>query len=178
MSLFPSLPEDAGVPDIQGGRPDLYEHWNAFRIALMRGPSPLSEAERELIGAFSSGLNACSYCYQGHRISAESFGVDVALFEKLMDEIDTAPVDEKLKPILHYVRKLTLTPSRMVQADADAVYGAGWDEHALHDAVAVCATFAFMNRLVLGHGVKYSEARGVHWREQFGVGPAKPPAKT
>ena len=50
----------------------------------------------------------------------------MALFERLMDEIDTAPVDEKLKPILHYVRKLTLTPSRMVQADADAVYAAGW----------------------------------------------------
>ena len=173
MSFFASMPEDAGVPDIQGGRPDLYEHWNAFRLALMRGPSPLSVAERELIGAFASGLNASSYCYHGHRISAESFGVDVALFERLMDEIDTAPVDQKLKPILHYVRKLTLTPSRMAQADADAVYAAGWDEHALHDAIAVCATFAFMNRLVLGHGVAYSEARGAHWREQFGVGPAK-----
>ena len=174
MPFFQSLPEDAGVPVIQGGRPDLYQHWNAFRLALMRGPSPLSEGERELIGAFSSGLNACNYCYQGHRISAESFGVDVTMFEKLIDDIDTAPVEAKLKPILHYVRKLTLTPSRMVQADADAVYAAGWDEDALHDAVAVCATFAFMNRLVLGHGVKYSDARGAHWREQFGVGPAKP----
>ena len=174
MPFFQSLPEDAGVPDIQGGRPDLYEHWNTFRLTLIRGPSSLSEGERELIGAFSSGLNACNYGYQGHRISAESFGVDVTMFEKLIDDIDTAPVEAKLNPILHYVRKLTLTPSRMVQADADAVYAAGWDEHALHDAVAVCATFAFMNRLVLGHGVKYSDARGARWREQFGVGPAKP----
>ena len=78
MSLFSSLPQDAGVPGIQGGRPDLYEHWNAFRTALIRGPSPLGDAERELIGAFSSDLNACSYCYQGHRISAESLGVGPA----------------------------------------------------------------------------------------------------
>ncbi len=120
MPFFRTLPEDAGVPDIQRARPDLYEHWNAFRLALMRGLSPLSEGERELIGAFASELNACNYCCQGHRISAESFGVDVALFERLMDEIDAAPVDEKLKPILHYVRKLTLTPSRVSQADADA----------------------------------------------------------
>ena len=173
MPFFHSLPKDAGVPDIQSSRPDLYDHWNKFRLALMRGPSPFSEAERELIAAFSSGLNACNYCYQGHQISAESFGVDVALFEKLIDDIDTAPVDEKLKPVLHYVRKLTLTPARMVQADADAVYAVGWDEHALHDAVAVCATFNFMNRLVLGHGVEYSEAHGAHWREKFGSSQSK-----
>jgi len=85
----------------------------------------------------------------------------VALFEKLIEDIDTAPVDDKLKPVLHYVRKLTLTPARMVQADAD--------EHALHDAVAVYATINFMNRLVLGHGVEYSLARGAHWREKFGT---------
>ena len=42
----------------------------------------------------------------------------------------------------------------MVQADADAVFAAGWDERALHDAVCVACLFNFMNRLVEGHGVK------------------------
>ena len=52
----------------------------------------------------------------------------------------------------------------MTQADADAVFAAGWDERALHDAIAVSCTFAFMNRLVLGHGIEAIperfEARG------------------
>jgi hypothetical protein len=30
----------------------------------------------------------------------------------------------------------------------------GWDEHALYDAVSVCALFNFMNRLVEGLGIR------------------------
>jgi hypothetical protein len=51
-----------------------------------------------------------------------------------------------------FVKKLTLTPSKMSQADADAVFSAGWDEKALHDAIAVTARMNFMNRLVEGYG--------------------------
>jgi len=38
-------------------------------------------------------------------------------------------------------------------SSAQAVLDAGWDERALHDAVAVCALFNFMNRFVDGLGV-------------------------
>ena len=33
-----------------------------YHQALLRGRSPLSVAERELIAAYVSGLNACRYC--------------------------------------------------------------------------------------------------------------------
>jgi hypothetical protein len=62
-----------------------------------------------------------------------------------------------MKPLLRYVGKLTLTPSRMIPADAEAVFQAGWDERALHDAVSVCALFNLMNRLVDGLGIQAGE---------------------
>ena len=40
----------------------------------------------------------------------------------------------------------------MTQSDADAVFGVGWEEQALHDAIAIAARAAFMQRLVEGHG--------------------------
>jgi alkylhydroperoxidase family enzyme len=58
-----------------------------------------------------------------------------------------------MKPVLRYVGKLTLTPSRMTHADAAPIFAAGWEEQALHDAVSVCALFNLMNRLVDGLGV-------------------------
>ncbi len=36
---------------------------------------------------------------------------------------------------------------------AEAVLAAGWEEQALHDAVAVCGLFNLMNRLVEGLGI-------------------------
>ncbi len=60
---------------------------------------------------------------------------------------------ERLKPLLRYARKLTLTPSKITPGDAEALLAAGWEEQALHDAVAICGLFNLMNRLVEGLGI-------------------------
>jgi AhpD family alkylhydroperoxidase len=74
-----------------------------------------------------SSVNACGYCLGAHARTAEAFGVDPALIEALAADLDTAPVEPKLKPVLAYVTKLTRTPSRMTDADRQAVFDAGWD---------------------------------------------------
>ena len=158
MSFFPSLPDAAIVPDAQklGPNPGLFDHWRDFSHELMRGPSPLSPGQRELIAAYTSGVNANAWCFGGHSAAATSFGVPEEVFETVIDDLNGAPVEEKMKPILRFVRKLTESPSSMVQADADAVYAAGWDEAALHHAILVCARFNFMNRFVDGHGLVHT----------------------
>lgn len=153
MPFFPSLPADASVPQIFNAHPDIYRPFSLVNEAIMRGPSPLTPGERELIGAYVSGLNACAYCAGGHAAAADAFGIALPVYEAILADIETAPVAAKLKPILAYVKKLTETPARLTQADADTVFAAGWSEKALHDAIAVACMFAFMNRLVNGHGI-------------------------
>lgn len=125
-----------------------------YHEALLRGPSPFSVAERELIAGFVSGLNACQYCHGVHEATAREFGMPAGLMAQLLDDLEGAPVSASLKPVLRYVRKLTESPARMTQADADAVFAAGWTDQALHDAVSVCALFNLMNRLVSGLGIE------------------------
>jgi len=48
----------------------------------------------------------------------------------LKTDIDSANVDEKLKPILHFIKKLTLTPEGITSKDAQHIFDAGWDEQA------------------------------------------------
>jgi len=57
-----------------------------------------------------------------------------------------------MKPLLRYAGKLTPTPAKITLADAEAVLAAGWQEQALHEAVAVCGLFNMMNQLVDGLG--------------------------
>ncbi len=154
MSVYPSLNDPAYLEDLFLKFPRGTGPLIAFHDAVLRNQdSALSIAEREVIAALVSGLNACDFCFGAHKTMAMAFGLPEATITALVDDIDSADVDEKLKPILHYVRKLTLTPSKMVQADADAVFAAGWSEDALHDAVLVCALFNFMNRLLDGSGI-------------------------
>ena len=124
-----------------------------YHQALLRGPSPLTESQRELIAAYVSSLNACGYCHGVHQATAEAMGVEEGLVSSLIEDLDGAAVDPGLRQILKYVKKLTESPERMTREDAEAVFQAGWDERALHDAVSVCALFNFMNRFVQGLGV-------------------------
>jgi uncharacterized peroxidase-related enzyme len=158
MPFFPSLPEDATTKQIFAAHPEIYSHWVRVSEAILRGPSSLTPAQRELIGAYMSSLNSCQYCYGGHRAAAELFGIAPEAIDGLIQDLATAPIDNKLRPVLAFVKKLTLTPTRMTQADADAVFAAGWNEAALHSAIAVWCLFNFMNRLVDGHGTEADQA--------------------
>lgn len=158
MAHLRSLPEDATLRDVFATYPEQMLHLNGFAEAVMRGPCQLSEGERELIAAYVSGLNACTYCLGVHAATAGAFGVEEDLFAVLLDSVEAAPVAERLKPILRYVKKLTESPSRMVAADAEAVYAAGWDDSALFHAIAICAYFNLMNRIVDGSGCNAGES--------------------
>ena len=153
MTYLPSLPDNAKLLDVFRAFPDTAVPLLDYHEALLRGPSPLTVAERELIAAYVSGLNACDYCYGVHQVTAEQFGIDEATLTGLLADLSTAQVDDRMRTLLGYVGKLTREPSKVSPADARAVLDAGWDERALHDAVSVCALFNFMNRLVNGLGI-------------------------
>lgn len=133
-------------------------------IVLRSGDCEFSSKERELIGAYVSGTNDCTFCYNTHKATAMEFGVDEGLLTEMLEDLDASPVDEKLKPVLQFVRKLTETPSRMLQSDADAIFNAGWSEDSFHYAVMICGLFNLYNRLMDGYGVKntaeFRDSRG------------------
>ncbi len=154
MPFLKKLPTDAKVFDAFKTWPHIYDSWTETCQQILReAPSSLTAAERELIGTFVSKLNQCHYCYSVHNSAASAYGYDPALVTRLVEDVESAPVTEKLRPLLRYVRKLTLDQSRMAQPDADAVYAAGWSEDDLHIAIAITALFNFMNRFVHGLGI-------------------------
>jgi len=158
MKFFSYLDENSDITDITfNDRPRLGPLDKASQ-EIMRGKSSFSHAEREIMAAFVSGLNACSFCYGSHAAVAKQFGVQPELIELLIENIDTAPVKEKLKPIFYYLKKLTEQPSKIVEQDVINVKDAGWSEEALHEAILVGCLFNFYNRLLDGHGVKGSKA--------------------
>ncbi|MBN9889867.1 carboxymuconolactone decarboxylase family protein [Salipiger abyssi] len=152
MPFLKSLPENAGPPNVFKQYKEIYGPFSEMSQALMNGPSPLSPAERELILAYAAGVSGNGFVFTGHSEVAYAWGYERGLLDRLVEDVDSAPVEEKLKPLLRFVRKLMLSPTEMTQADADAVFAAGWDEAALHGAIAVAGRAAFMHRLVAGCG--------------------------
>lgn len=153
MTYLPSLPEDASLVAVLRRYAGTYRQLLGFHQEIMRGPSPLTAAERETIAAYVSGLNRCQFCYGVHSATATALGIQAGAVSAALDDVETTEVPGRLAPLLRYVRKLTLAPSTITVGDAQAVYDAGFEERALHDAVAVSAMFNMMNRLVDGLGI-------------------------
>jgi uncharacterized peroxidase-related enzyme len=144
-----------GLVDLFRTYPGIYRPLQGFHEALLRGPSPLTVAERELIAAYVSRLNECEYCHGVHSATARTFGVPAGTLEALLAGNEMA--GDRMKPVLSYAAKLTRTPAKVTPSDADAVLPAGWDARALHDLAAICGLFNLMNRLVHGLGIAAGE---------------------
>ena len=141
IDVFRAFP-DASIP--------LIEHHEV----VLRGPSPFTEAERELIAGFVSTLDGCGYCTSVHLAAAENMGVPRGLVPALAADPDLRDADTRFGPVLNYARKLTERAASVTQPDVDAILAAGWETEALFFVGSVTALFNFMNRLVEGMRIK------------------------
>ena len=156
MAFVKSIPvAEESVAAVMRRYPQMAIPLMEFSETILRtGECAFTHEQRELIAAYASGLNNCTYCYNTHKATAEAFGVEEGLLDAMVGDLDTADVEQAMKPVLRFVGKLTRTPSKMVQADADAIFDAGWGEDEFHYAVMICAMFNMMNRIVDGYGVR------------------------
>ena len=156
MPQFPSLPETAHLTDLLSRFPKTVEPLMAYINAVLRTDGVLSMADRELIAAYVSGLNACTFCFGSHLIYARALGVEEGVVEAMIN--DPASAGEEWQPLLAYLKKLNSLPSKLVPADAQAVFDAGWSEEALFEAIEVAGLFNMMNRIIEGAGVNFDYA--------------------
>ncbi len=154
MTYPKSLAEDAKVYDVFSARPATFEPFTETCEQIMRGPSPLTPAQRELIGSFVSRLNSCPYCHDVHNEAVKAYGIDAELTHQLHNDIDSADVDDEFRALLKLVRKVTEGAYRVCESDYETLYAAGWGDEAIHDTIIVTCLFNFMNRLVSSFGIE------------------------
>ena len=161
MTFMKSMADDAKVYDFFSLRPATFEPFIETCEQIMRGQSPLTAAQRELIGTYVSKLNSCPYCHDVHNEDAAGASllyIDGELTRNLTDDLEAADVDDNFRVLLEFVKKITEGAYRVGESDYERLYEAGWDDDAIHDAVIVTSLFNFMNRLVSSFGIEADEA--------------------
>jgi len=130
-----------------------------YHDAVLREDSELTIAERELIAAWVSSINGCHYCFSAHRDHARAWGIPDEVFGDVEIDLSHPGIPARMLPVLAFARKLTLTPSAVSMADAQAVYDAGFSEEGLFDILSVTALYNFMNRMLEGAGIKHHKTK-------------------
>jgi uncharacterized peroxidase-related enzyme len=133
-------------------RPGFYGNWmKKVAHEAMRGPSPWSVADRELMAATVSKANECEYCVKAHTaVSTAAYG-DAAKVAKALTDLHDAPIGEPLRATLSLLRKLAVERTIGVE-DVRIAMAAGVSKDQLVDALAVAFSFNVMNRLADAFG--------------------------
>jgi uncharacterized peroxidase-related enzyme len=162
MSYLPSSPDLVNITGLLAKYPRLGILLFKLLEDIKGNFSPLGKGIRELIIAYTSDLNQSESCYTAHKSLFKALGINETVYGQLILDIDSVKVDEKLKPLLSFVKKLTLTPGQITQADVNLIYEVGWDERVLLDTVRLCAVVNCMNRFTMGVGI---DKKAVHGKQ-------------
>ena len=147
-----TLPEGApGIIGPMAAYPETEKHLNGLAEALLRGPSSLTPAEREVIATFVSARNECYFCANSHAATARHLlGPDAGIVDLVQNDDPDAPVSPKLKALLAIARKVREGGRRVTEEDVARARAAGADDKAIHDTVLTAAAFCMFNRYVDG----------------------------
>lgn len=119
MVHLPSMPKDATLLDVFRMFPETNKPLLEFQEVLLRGASPFTEAERELIAAYVSGLNGCRYCHGVHTATAERLGVPPGAIAALLAGDPKADIPHRMRPVLELAAKLTERADGVNRTDSE-----------------------------------------------------------
>jgi uncharacterized peroxidase-related enzyme len=163
-----NVPE--GVPGIRSlvlFRPETGQHLYELAQVLLRGPSSLTPAERELIAAYTSSRNRCVFCTNSHAAAARClYGEDGAIVDEVLGgSVLAAGLDEegfegpgiaalgsKMKALLRIAGKVQVSGKEVTESDIAVAREQGADDREIHDTVLIAAAFSMFNRYVDGLG--------------------------
>jgi len=148
--------DETDFPSIAGlmiYRPETAKPLSELVEVLLRGPSTLSRGERELIAAYVSGRNECTFCCGSHSaVAAAEIDQDLEWVERVRTDLDHAPVTPKLRALLRIAAAVQVGGREVTPELISAARAAGATDLELHDAVLIAATFCMYNRYVDGLG--------------------------
>ena len=146
------LPE--GLPGIRSlalFRPETGKPLYDLAQVLLRGPSPLTPAERELIATHVSARNKCSFCMKSHAAAArELYGEQRNIVDDVITTQSSSALSPMMKALLNIAGKVQMSGKQVSSEDVAEARRHGADDRAIHDTVLIAATFSMFNRYVDG----------------------------
>ena len=145
---------DEGIPGIRSlvlFRPETGKPLYDLAQVLLRGPSPLSEAERELIAAYVSHRNDCMFCMSSHAAAARClYGDEKNIVDDVLQDMQQSDVNDKMKALLNIAGKVQIPGNKVTPEDIATARTSGADDREIHDTVLIAASFSMFNRYVDG----------------------------
>jgi uncharacterized peroxidase-related enzyme len=126
------------------------EHFRAFfhyYDVLMKGPSELSRAEREMIVLAVSRVNACTYCTVAHGAALRILSKNPVLADQISANYRVADITPRQRAMLDFAVKMTNQSWAIEEAYRERLRRAAFSDRDIWDIAAVAGFFNMSNRV-------------------------------
>lgn len=118
---------------------------------LLRSPSTLTPAEREIIAASVSWWNDCHFCHTSHAAAAcAHLGRGPEFIDEIKAGLPHEPLSPKLRALLDVAHQVQRGGKHVTDKDVARAREAGASDQEIHDTVLIAAAFCMFNRYVDG----------------------------
>ena len=154
-----------GIGGLLAFRPEPARPLLELAEVILRGPNTLTTGERELIVTLVSSLNGCEWSRRVHGAFASAqLSGGRSLVDQVCQDVDTAPVPEKLRPLLRLAAAVVRSGKAVTPDLVAAARQLGATDTEIHDTVLIAAAFCMFNRYVSGLGTVVPDDPAVYER--------------
>ena len=123
-----------------------------FLEKLMYEETILPTYIKEMIFAYVSELNGCTYCKDIHR------GISKELIKEIeknssLENISISSIQEEFKAVLAFSHKVNEDIDSITQDDVDSILQNGFQENVISEIIAICSAAQYMNTTVRAHKI-------------------------
>src|SRR5690242_17259419 len=150
---MPHIPLEEHLPGVTGlleYRRDTALPLRELTQILLRGPSTLTEGERELIATIVSHRNNCKFCSASHTAAADVLLGEESTAASVKEDLLTAQVSDKMKALLTIAAAVQVSGKKVTAYLVENARKEGATDMEIHDTVLIAALFSLYNRYVDG----------------------------
>ncbi len=142
---------EPGIIGLMQYRPDTAAPMLELAEVLLRAESTLTRGERELIAAYVSSRNNCTYCTTSHaQLAAKQLDGGQELVDAVCRDLGDGRVSAKMLALLKISGAVQRSGSSVSDSMVTIAREAGATDLEIHDAVLIAAAFSMYNRYVDG----------------------------
>jgi uncharacterized peroxidase-related enzyme len=110
-----------------------------------------------MIAVVVSSANKCPYCINHHKEALNYYWNDDEKLNRFIENYRNIDLTEKRLIMLEYAEKLTEKPDMVTRKYIEKLKKAGFNDQNILNINLIVSYFNFVNRIVMGLGVEYSE---------------------
>lgn len=139
-----------GIRALLQARPETAGPITDLAQILLHAPNSLSRGDRELIAAYVSALNECTFCRTSHAAIAACHFHNESLVDTVLKNPEASPVSPKVKALLGIAARVQQSGRAVRAEDIERARREGATDTEIHDTVLIAAAFCMFNRYVDG----------------------------